>query len=182
MMAWLKHFIKILRNDKTLSCQSVPIFGDYGRTIRPPIELFARNLERPMYPLMIHLCFFCQKQSSEKDVFEFTCIWFPLLTIERTFNRLAGFFHCQIMVVLPAGICQYLYFLEICLHRVSRVFGFFRVFRVKNPQFYKTTRILQSCTRILQTCTKLYTLAPEFYKPAPYFYKVAPEFCRNCML
>jgi len=42
----------------------------YGRTIRPPIELFAINLERPMYPLMIHLCFFCQKQSSEKDVFE----------------------------------------------------------------------------------------------------------------
>jgi len=23
-----------------------------------------------MYPLMIHLCFFCQKQSSEKDIFE----------------------------------------------------------------------------------------------------------------
>lgn len=42
----------------------------YGRTMRPPIELCGRNLERPMYPLMIHLCYFCQKNSSEKDVFE----------------------------------------------------------------------------------------------------------------
>lgn len=42
----------------------------YGRSIRPAIELFARNLERPMYPLMIHLCYFCQKASSEKDFFE----------------------------------------------------------------------------------------------------------------
>jgi hypothetical protein len=42
----------------------------YGRSIRPPIELCARNLERPMYPLMIHLCYFCQKASSERDFFE----------------------------------------------------------------------------------------------------------------
>jgi len=38
----------------------------YGRTIRPPIELCARNFERPMYPL----CYFCQKQSCSRDFFE----------------------------------------------------------------------------------------------------------------
>lgn len=42
----------------------------YGRSIRAPIELCSRNLERPMFPLMIHLCFYCQKNSSEKDFFE----------------------------------------------------------------------------------------------------------------
>jgi hypothetical protein len=42
----------------------------YGRSIRSPIELCGRNLERPMYPLMIHLCYFCQKTSSEKECFE----------------------------------------------------------------------------------------------------------------
>lgn len=42
----------------------------YGRTIRPPLELCVRNLERPMYPLMIHLCFYCQKGTSERDFFE----------------------------------------------------------------------------------------------------------------
>jgi len=42
----------------------------YGSSIRPPIELCARNFERPMYPLTVHLCYFCQKQSSERDFFE----------------------------------------------------------------------------------------------------------------
>ena len=42
----------------------------YGRSIRPSIEICGRNLERPMYPLMIQLCYFCQKASSEKDFFE----------------------------------------------------------------------------------------------------------------
>ena len=42
----------------------------YGRSIRPPIEVCARNLERAMYPLMLQLCYYCQKSSSERDVFE----------------------------------------------------------------------------------------------------------------
>jgi phage FluMu protein Com len=42
----------------------------YGRSVRPIVELCARNLSRPMYPLMIHLCYFCQKASSERDFFE----------------------------------------------------------------------------------------------------------------
>jgi len=42
----------------------------YGRSIRPPIQLCARNFEKPMYPLMVHLCYYCQKQSSKKDFFE----------------------------------------------------------------------------------------------------------------
>ena len=41
-----------------------------GRIIRSPIELCSRNLLRPMYPLMIYLCYFCQKNSSEKDCFK----------------------------------------------------------------------------------------------------------------
>ena len=41
----------------------------FGRSINPPIELCARNLPRPMYPLMIELCYFCQKSSSERDCF-----------------------------------------------------------------------------------------------------------------
>ena len=41
-----------------------------GRSIRPLIELCSRNLPRPMYPLMIHLCYFCQKNNSEKDCFK----------------------------------------------------------------------------------------------------------------
>lgn len=42
----------------------------YGRNIRPPIEICGRNFERPMYPLLIQLCYFCQKASSEKNCFE----------------------------------------------------------------------------------------------------------------
>lgn len=41
----------------------------FGRSIRPPIEICARNLPRPMYPLMIQLCYFCQKSSSERDCY-----------------------------------------------------------------------------------------------------------------
>lgn len=42
----------------------------FGKSIKSPIELCSRNLPRPMYPLMIHLCYFCQKTSSEKDCFK----------------------------------------------------------------------------------------------------------------
>lgn len=42
----------------------------YGRSIRPPVELCGRNLERPMYQIMLQLCFYCQRASSERDVFE----------------------------------------------------------------------------------------------------------------
>lgn len=41
----------------------------FGRSIKPPVELCARNLPRPMYPLMIELCYFCQKSSSDRDCF-----------------------------------------------------------------------------------------------------------------
>lgn len=39
------------------------------RSIKPPIELFARNLPRPMYSFMIQLCYYCQKCNSERDCF-----------------------------------------------------------------------------------------------------------------
>jgi len=42
----------------------------YGRSIKPPIELCDRNFMRSMYPLMVHLCYYCQKASSERDFFE----------------------------------------------------------------------------------------------------------------
>jgi hypothetical protein len=38
-----------------------------SKKIKAPIELCARNMPRPMYPLMIQLCYFCQKNSSEKE-------------------------------------------------------------------------------------------------------------------
>lgn len=41
----------------------------YGRSIRPPIELCSRNFDRPMYPLTIQLCYFCQKSTCERDCF-----------------------------------------------------------------------------------------------------------------
>jgi len=40
-----------------------------GKSIKPPIQLCSRNMPRPMYPLTIQLCYFCQKGSSEKDCF-----------------------------------------------------------------------------------------------------------------
>jgi len=42
----------------------------YGRSIQAPILLCARNMERPMYPLMVELCYNCQKNSSERSCFE----------------------------------------------------------------------------------------------------------------
>lgn len=41
----------------------------YGRNVPPPVELCARNLPRPMYNLMVTLCYFCQRSSSERDCF-----------------------------------------------------------------------------------------------------------------
>jgi hypothetical protein len=42
----------------------------YGRSIRPPIEICGRNFDRPMYPLLLQLCYYCQKNSSKRDFFE----------------------------------------------------------------------------------------------------------------
>lgn len=42
----------------------------YGRSIKSPLELFGRNLERPMYPTMLQLCYYCQKSSADRDAFE----------------------------------------------------------------------------------------------------------------
>jgi hypothetical protein len=41
-----------------------------GQKMKLPFELCSRNLERPMYPLMVYMCFFCQKTSSERECFE----------------------------------------------------------------------------------------------------------------
>src|SRR3569832_1744065 len=42
----------------------------YGRSIQAPILLCARNMEKTMYPLMVELCYNCQKNSSERSCFE----------------------------------------------------------------------------------------------------------------
>jgi hypothetical protein len=40
-----------------------------GKNMKPTIELCARNLPKPMYHLMLELCYFCQKNSSDRDCF-----------------------------------------------------------------------------------------------------------------
>lgn len=41
-----------------------------GTLIKSPLQICARNLDKPMYPLILNLCYYCQKNSSEKDIFE----------------------------------------------------------------------------------------------------------------
>jgi hypothetical protein len=41
----------------------------FGRSIRQPIVLCSRNFDRPMYPLTVQLCYFCQKSTAERDCF-----------------------------------------------------------------------------------------------------------------
>lgn len=41
----------------------------FGRNIKQPIVLCSRNFERPMYPLTVQLCYFCQKSTGERDCF-----------------------------------------------------------------------------------------------------------------
>ena len=41
-----------------------------GKLIHAPMEICGRNFERPMYPLTLNLCFYCQKNSSERQIFE----------------------------------------------------------------------------------------------------------------
>lgn len=41
----------------------------FGRNVKQPIVLCSRNYERPMYPLTVQLCYFCQKSTAERDCF-----------------------------------------------------------------------------------------------------------------
>jgi len=41
-----------------------------GRKIHPPIDLCARNFERPMYSTLLYMCYYCQKHNCERDFYE----------------------------------------------------------------------------------------------------------------
>jgi len=41
-----------------------------NKRLKSPLELCSRNFPKPMYQLMIHLCYMCQKLSTERDCFE----------------------------------------------------------------------------------------------------------------
>lgn len=69
-----RYTVKIYRMEDIKEVCKKPFVNEerrpYGRSIKPAIELCARNFDRPMYQLMLHLCYNCQKYSSEKDFFE----------------------------------------------------------------------------------------------------------------
>lgn len=42
----------------------------YGQVVKTPLRICGHNLQKPMFPLIIHFCYYCQKSSSERDVFQ----------------------------------------------------------------------------------------------------------------